>query len=128
VGGEGLTIAWEGRTIIAPPSPQAAGKCVTFYIRPEDVKLLYPDRPLTPTVQHNRFTGRVRRVMSAGAWVTVWLAMADELPDQEAEITLESRLPLRAYQALGLDVGATVAFSLRRDSIMLLPCGQETND
>jgi len=117
---EGLVIDWQGHTILAPPAPRTAGENVTFYVRPEDVKLLYPDRPLAPAVQHNRFTGRVLRVMPAGTWVTVCLGVAGA-PASDAEVTLESHLPMRAYRALGLEVGATVDFSLRRDSIILLP-------
>ncbi len=117
---EGLVIDWQGHTILAPPAPRAAGENVTFYVRPEDVKLLYPDRPLAPAVQHNLFTGRVLRAMPAGTWVTVCLGVASA-PVSDAEVTLESHLPMRAYRALGLEVGATVAFSLRREGITLLP-------
>ena len=118
---EGVTITWKGHTVLAPPSPHVPGEQVTFYIRPEDVKLLYPDRPLTATVQHNRFVGRVVRAMPTGTSVTVWLAVeaADSPEGQTTE--LESRLPMRAYRALGLEVGAWVDFSLRRDTIMVLP-------
>ncbi len=118
---EGLVIAWKGHTILAPPSPHPPGERVTFYIRPEDVKLLYPDRPLASTVRHNRLVGRVLRATPAGTSVTVWLAVEAEGPQSDEVIELESRLPIRAYRALGLEVGATVAFSLRRDAIMLLP-------
>jgi molybdate transport system ATP-binding protein len=117
---EGLVIDWRGHTILAPPAPRAPGENVTFYVRPEDVKLLYPDRPLAPAVQHNRLTGRVLRVMPAGAWVTVRLGVT-ALSSFDTEVTLESHLPMRAYRALGLEVGATVALSLRRDGITLLP-------
>jgi molybdate transport system ATP-binding protein len=117
---EGLVIDWGGHTILAPPAPRARGEPVTFYVRPEDVKLLYPERPLAPAVQHNRFTGRVSNVMAAGTWVTVRLGMATS-SSPDAKVTLESHLPMRAYRALGLEVGATVDFSLRRDGITLLP-------
>jgi len=116
---EGLVIYWQGHTILAPPAPRAPGENVTFYIRPEDVKLLYPDRPLAPAVQHNRFAGRVLRVIPAGTWVTVRLGLTSLTSD--AEVALESHLPMQAYRALGLEVGVPVAFSLRRDGIMLLP-------
>lgn len=120
-----LVIAWRGHTILAPPSARVPGESVTFYMRPEDVKLLYPDRPLASTVQHNRFVGRVLRAMPAGTWVTVWLAVETGDAQDGEDIGLESRLPMRAYRALGLEVGATVAFSLRREGIMLLPRDRE---
>jgi molybdate transport system ATP-binding protein len=117
---EGLVIDWQGHTILAPPAPRVPGEDVTFYIRPEDVKLLYPDRSLASTVQHNRFVGRVLRTTPAGSWVTVRLGVAIS-SSSNTEVALESRLPMRAYRALGLGVGAKVTFSLRRDGITLLP-------
>jgi molybdate transport system ATP-binding protein len=125
---ERLTIAWRGHTIQAPPAPRIPGEQVTFYIRPEDVKLLYPDRPLTSTVQHNRFVGRVLHAIPAGASVTVRLAVETEHAQDGEDFGLESRLPMRAYRALGLEMGASVALSLRREGIMLLPRGREGND
>jgi hypothetical protein len=47
--------------------------------------------------------------------------------EADDKVALESRLPMRAYRALGIELGATVAFSLRRDSIMLLPRDQESS-
>jgi molybdate transport system ATP-binding protein len=117
---EGLIIDWRGSILQAPPAPRAPGERVTFYIRPEDVKLLYPDRPVASAVQHNRFVGRVLRSIPAGAWVTLRLALSPEAGDS-GEAVIESRLPVRAFQSLGLEVGDTVAFSMRRDGIRLLP-------
>jgi molybdate transport system ATP-binding protein len=125
---EGLLITWQGRTILAPPSPRSPGEQVTFYIRPEDVKLLYPDRPLASTVQHNRFVGRVLRTTPAGTWVTVHLGVETKLSQSDSQTGLESRLPMRAYRDLGLEVGATVAFSLRHEGIMLLPQDRGESD
>jgi molybdate transport system ATP-binding protein len=125
---EGLLITWQGHTVLAPPAPRVPGELVTFYIRPEDVKLLYPDRPLASTVQHNRFVGRVLRATPAGAWVTVHLGLETKPPRDEGQVGLESRLPMRAYRALGLAVGARVDFSLRREGIMLLPQDRGESD
>jgi molybdate transport system ATP-binding protein len=127
VSADGLAIAWNGHTILAPPASRVPGERVTFYIRPEDVKLLYPDRPLASSVQLNRFVGRVLRTIPGGAWMTVHLALETGNSSLEREkITLESRLPIRAYRALGLDIGVTVALSLLRDGIMILPRDRES--
>jgi molybdate transport system ATP-binding protein len=112
---EGLVINWEGYPLLASRTSHSPGEQITFYIRPEDVKILYPNRPLASTVQHNRFTGRVLYTISGGASVTVRLGVEDK------PIELESRLPLRVYQSLELEVGSTLTFSLRHDCIMLLP-------
>ncbi len=118
VSAEGLIIDCEGYTIVAPPTSHTPGERVAFYIRPEDVKILYPDRPLASTVQYNRFTGHVLQTVPGGASVTVRLGMEGK------RVELESRLPTRVYQSLGLEVGSTLDFSLRRDCIMLLPHSQ----
>jgi molybdate transport system ATP-binding protein len=120
-GVDGLVIDWGGHTILAPPAPRTPGEHVTFYIRPEDVKLLYPDRPLASAVQHNRFVGRVMRIIPAGAWVMVHLSVEALPAGINKWAHVESRLPIRVYHALGLEPGAPVAFSLRRDGIVLLP-------
>jgi molybdate transport system ATP-binding protein len=122
---EGLVIGWKGRTILAPPSSRLPGERIAFYIRPEDVKLLYPDRPLASAVQHNRFLGRVLRIVPSGSWVDVRLGLDAEGCQGDEETGIESRLPVRAYLDLGLKVGAGVTFSLRRDGIMLLPRDRE---
>jgi hypothetical protein len=109
-----------GWNVIHRKVGQGDGKMLSSYVRPEDVKLLYPDRPLAPAVQHNRFTGRVLRVTPAGTWVTVRLGLATSSPS-DVEVALESHLPMRAYRALGLEVGAPVTFSLRIGGITLLP-------
>jgi len=128
VGAEGLVIDWQGQTVLARPAPRTPGEQVTFYIRPEDVKLLYPDRPLATSVQHNHFVGRVLRINPAGTWVTVRLALdTGDSPPGSGEVTLESRLPMRAYRTLGVEVGAAVALSLLRDGIMILPREREEN-
>jgi molybdate transport system ATP-binding protein len=127
-GTDGLVIEWRGRTILAPPAPRTPGEHITFYVRPEDVKLLYPDRPLASAVQHNRFLGRVVRTIPAGDWVTVRLSVGTQQEARDDQVTLESRLPMRAYHALGLKPGISVAFSLRRDGIMLLPRDRDVND
>ena len=112
---KGLVIDWEGHPILAPPLARAPGERITFYIRPEDVKILYPDRPLASTVQHNCFSGQVRQALAAGSAVTVRLGL------ENTPIELESRLPVRVYHSLGLEVGKSLTFSMRRDCIMLLP-------
>jgi hypothetical protein len=59
--------------------------------------------------------------------MTVHLALeTDNSPLEGEKITLESRLPTRAYRALDLEIGVTVALSLLRDGIMILPQDRES--
>ena len=46
-------------TISRNSSTATAGAILTSYIRPEEIKVLYPDRPLTGAVAHNQVAARV---------------------------------------------------------------------
>ena len=59
-GPEGLMLDWAGLRLEAPPQAASAGAILTSYIRPEEIKVLYPDRPLTGAVAHNQ-VGRPHR-------------------------------------------------------------------
>jgi hypothetical protein len=71
--------------------------------------------------------GRVLRTIPGGTWMTVHLALETENspPDRE-KTTLESRLPMRAFHALDLEIGITVALSLLHDGITVLPRDRES--
>lgn len=114
---EALWVDWGGRVIQAPPQPHWPGDLVTLYIRPEDVKVIYPDRPLTAAVRHNVLCGQVRRMIPQGATCTLVIQL--EVGGQSCE--LESRFPSRAYQELGLVEGREVTVSLRKEAIIVLP-------
>ena len=55
----GIVLDWDGLVLQAPPQDVECGSTVTAYIRPDDVKFIYPDKPLTGSVQHNQVTGTV---------------------------------------------------------------------
>ncbi len=56
---EHLLLDWDGLLVEAPAQAADVGAAVAAYIRPEDVKFLYPDRPLMGAVQHNLAAGVV---------------------------------------------------------------------
>jgi len=114
---EALWVDWCGTALQAPPQPHRPGEPVTLYIRPEDVKVLYPDRPLAAAVRHNVIRGRVVRMVPQGA--TCALVIEVEVGGKRGE--LEARFPSRAYQELGLEAGREVTISLRREALIVLP-------
>lgn len=117
-----LWVDWCGTALQAPPQPHRPGEPVTLYIRPEDVKVLYPDRPLAAAVRHNVIRGRVVRMVPQGA--TCALVIEVEVGGKRGE--LEARFPSRAYQELGLEAGREVTISLRREALILLPESKRT--
>ncbi len=110
---ERLVLDWDGLLLDASPQPAEPGALITAYIRPEDVKILYPDRPLMPAVRTNRVRGRVQAIsLSPGARVlTVLLSNGHEI---------EVRHPPAAYIQMQLEPGKEVQLSLRREALVLL--------
>ena len=104
---------WDGLCLHAPPEPGVIGDMVTAYIRPEDVKIVYPDRPLTSVVREN---------IVAATVLTGWRDQAFRilrvrLPNQHE---LEVRFPAYSYAPLSLEPGEAVRLALRRDGIVVL--------
>ena len=83
------------------------GSTVTAYIRPEDVKVLYPDRPLSDAVRHNLVTGRI-----SDSYLRPGARHLKVLLPNEHEI--EVAHPPYTYAPLTLEVGEEVQLALRR--------------
>jgi molybdate transport system ATP-binding protein len=115
ISAESLFLRWGRHRIQAHPAAGKRGQRVMFYIRPEDVKLIRPDRPLAGPVQHNLIQAKVVRQTFGSTQVTLYL-WPDGGPQE-----IEARFGLRAYQDLSLDQGQRITVSLRRDGIVLLP-------
>ncbi|MBI3947160.1 MAG: ABC transporter ATP-binding protein [Armatimonadetes bacterium] len=117
VSAEGLTLAWGGARLVAPPRSAEPGRAVTFCIRPEEVKVLYPDRPLSPAVQDNVLSGRIARNDLRGGTRLLLVQVGGAGAGAPA---LEVRFPARAYRTLALAPGDPVRFSIRREGIHVI--------
>lgn len=111
---EGLWLDWEGLLLHVPPHPVSIGEVVTAYIRPEDIKVLYPDRPLTEAVRHNQVTGRIADRHSYASLQTLRVTIPN---GQDVEVCF----PGYAYSPLQLTPGATIRLSLRKEGVVILP-------
>ncbi len=112
-----LLLDWAGVALEAPAQAVAVGAQVTAYIRPEDVKFLYPDRPLLGVVQHNQFDGVVVEQQS-GAALRRWRVLLAN------GCEIEAHAPDHAYASLTLTAGQRVQVSLRKDAVVVLRPGQ----
>jgi len=110
-GPEGLALDWDGLRLEAPPQAAIAGAILTSYILPEEIKVLYPDRPLTGAVARNQVIGQV--VESRPSTNSRMLRVALENGHE-----LEVRCPLHAYSGLRLPAGESVSLSLRREALV----------
>jgi molybdate transport system ATP-binding protein len=110
---DGLELDWDGLRLIASPQDLAIGKVVTAYMRPEDVKVLYPDRPLVDAIRTNQAAGRI--VASSphpgGRVLRVALTNGHVIEVHHGPTT---------YTRLDLHVGDDVQLSLRREALAVI--------
>ena len=112
-GAEALVLDWDGLRLEAPPASLPPGAAVTAYIRPEEVKVLYPGRPLSDAVRRNRVQGRIleRRPQAHQHRLLVALPNGGEV-----EVSFSPRL----YSALPLQPGKVVELSIRPEGVVVL--------
>jgi molybdate transport system ATP-binding protein len=98
---------------LAPPQALPHGVEVTAYIRPEDVKILYPDRPIVEAVRDNQVTARIveLRAHPGGHLVRARLPNGHEV---------EIRYGPHTYATLPLQIGGEVRLVLRREALVVL--------
>jgi molybdate transport system ATP-binding protein len=108
---------WEGLPLQAGPVPVREGDEVTAYIRAEEIKILYPDRPLTPAVSANVLDATVTRVRPDASMRIAEIELSNGR-------RLEVRFPDLSYASLDLGAGARVRIALRQDGLVILDEGR----
>lgn len=110
---QSLTLDWCGLTLKAPPHGLAPGATISAYIRPEDIKVLYPNRPLLRSLDATVVDATVEiNVMRSRNRV-----LRLRLTNDQA---LTARLPVSAYDELDLSPGVTVRIAIRRQGVVVL--------
>jgi molybdate transport system ATP-binding protein len=110
---EELRLDWDGLTLSASPQAAAVGTTRLAYIPPEEVKLLYADRPVSRSVSQNRFRGRIEHLTRSAAFRELRIV----LPNGHE---VAARFPLLSYAGLELAPGCDVEIALRSEAIVLL--------
>jgi molybdate transport system ATP-binding protein len=108
-----LVLDWDGLPLQAAAEPVAEGDTVTAYIRPEDIKIVYPDRPLTRAVRENLIDATILDSYRNAAFRVLRVRAPN---DHELEI----RFPAYSYAPLALDPGDDIRIALRREGIVVL--------
>ncbi len=110
---DSLALDWDGLPLLAPPQALAPGAVVTAYIRPEDVKILYPDRPVVEAVRENQTSGRIiaAQLHPGGHLLHLLLPNGHEIEVRYADF---------AYASLGLQPGDEVRLVLRREALVVI--------
>jgi molybdate transport system ATP-binding protein len=109
----GLRLDWDGLQWEAPLQPAVVGQSVRAYIRPEDIKILYPDRPLMSPVRHNQVVGRIVSQRPTSNFQTLGVLLPN---GHQVEVSF----PTYAYTPLSLRPDEEVNLSLRKEGLMLL--------
>lgn len=110
-----LRLQWGGLTLERAPADVKKGETVTFYIRPEDVKIIRADKPLTDAIRFNLVDGIISQVVDRG------VSMGVTVESSAAPNAIQVRFSPRSYQDLNLQVGKPIRLSLLREGIKLLP-------
>jgi molybdate transport system ATP-binding protein len=109
-------LEWSGaRLVLEQALPESeVGRDVTAYIRPEDVKILYPDRPISPAVATNVLAATIVSAREAAGHRLLHVRL-----DNGA--TLEIRFPRLSYTPLRLVPGERIEVALRSSGVVILP-------
>ncbi len=110
---DGLVLDWDGLELVGPAQALPVGATVTAYVRPEDIKVLYPNRPLVDAIRYNQAVGRVTAISSlpGGRVVRVALTNGQQIELLHGPYT---------YARLNLHVGDEVRLSLRREALVVI--------
>jgi molybdate transport system ATP-binding protein len=111
---EGSLLNWDGLHLKAAPQPVEVGATVTAYVRPEDVKVLYPDRPVMSAVHHNQIAGKIIESRLSSNFRTLRVRL--EANGHEIEVCF----PASAYTSLRLLPGEDIRLSLRKEALVIL--------
>ncbi len=117
-GPSGAFLDWNGITLEAPPINAPPGTQVVAYIRPEDIRLIYPDRPLSRTIGNNHLEGIVVEHRLGRHMHHLKVA----LPDSRQ---IEAVYPASSYTTMNLTPGESVRLALRKESIVIITGHQE---
>jgi len=108
-----VSLEWDGLSLTALAQPCAPGETVPVYIAPEDVKVLYPDRPALGGLAMNQLDARVLSVDDRRDLRVIRVAV-------ENGHELEARGAAYFYQGLDLSPGAPIRISLRTEGLRIL--------
>ncbi len=109
-----LLLDWDGLMLESMPLDCPPGSEVTACIRPEDIRVLYPDRPVSHVVQQNYLDGTIVERRPGRHMHRLRVALSDRH-------VVEIDHPTRTYTNLPLPPGAAVKLALRKESIIVIP-------
>lgn len=122
-----LRVAWRGQQLEVriPPDripPPPAGSPVTFFVRPEDPRLIRKDGPPPDPAHHtNILSGRVVRETDRGVTWTLMVRLDAAGEPAQDGFDLEIDVPRFVYEMLRIERERSWQFSIHRGSLHILP-------
>jgi len=116
-GPSGALLDWDGITLEAPPLDTPPGAQVMAYIRPEDIRLIYPDRPLSRIVGNNHLHGVIVERRLGRHVHRLRVALLDGRQ-------IEAVYSASSYATMNLTPGEQVRLALRKESIVVITAHQ----
>ncbi len=105
----------EVRTAYGGRVRPARGAPATFAIRPEEIMVIRPDRPIDRRVRDNVLDGSVVSATARGTSHTLFFQTAD------GRAKLKIEMPNSAYRKVLPFMDGTISVSLKKESIWILP-------
>ena len=106
----------EIKALIHPEEVELSlGQKITFGIRPEEIMVIRPDKPIDKKVQDNILDGEILTTLGKGASHTVYFKVKDR------DATLKIEIPNFAYRKLKLHKGKIITISLKKESVWIIP-------
>jgi molybdate transport system ATP-binding protein len=112
-------IEWMGLVLEAPPQEVTVGSNVVFCIRPEDVMIVRPDRPVREGIKENLLTGVIVREIHRGNHYSLFFKATSVETGRDYDF--EISIPVHAYWRLDLKVGKEVMVSLKKSALHIIP-------
>jgi molybdate transport system ATP-binding protein len=112
-------IEWMGLVLEAPPQEATVGSDVVFCIRPEDVMIVRPDRPVREGIKENLLTGVIVREIHRGNHYSLFFKATSVETGRDYDF--EISIPAHAYWRLDLKVGKEVMVSLKKSALHIIP-------
>ncbi len=122
-----IELGWRGHALQAINSPArgwlpAPGTPVTFFIRPEYVRLMRKDRPLgDPAHYTNRMDGRVVGEVDHGTSFVLHFRLDAAEPPAQGAFDLEIEVPAMVHEMLEIGRDRRWTVSMHRGAIHVLP-------
>jgi ABC-type sulfate/molybdate transport systems ATPase subunit len=125
--GESIVLDWRGGRLEAARSPShplhaRVGDSLAFFIRPEYVRLIRKNRPVTDGLrQTNLFHGEIVGERDEGTTWTLFLHLARPGNPSQGTYDLEIEIPKLVYERLGVSTDRHWDVSIHPGSIQVLP-------